>query len=286
MQERKRVRIQALWLIVTMLQGYTNAHSKMIHRRLGSSSSNQTKSNSSQYKNPKRGYSSSYDDYYSNEYYSGARDFSVCDGSVVKVYELYVLCDSPYTFYYGNGAHRNSPVCNYGDKVTFQVRFRVTDDLQENAPIYTTIAIYDDQKALLLSTDPLKLCEDYVGSACTYAGYYKFSTRMRLPYPSSDSSSAQFLPQIHMAFSTQADYGYNLGAMNIQCQQWNDGASWLPNKRPRSALQAFVVDYGLLLISCTGISALCVFLWKQAGLQLSGTCCTGSEKSSIFIDLH
>ena len=227
---------------------------------------------------------------YNTEYYYGARDFSVCDGSVVKVMELYLLCDSPYTFYYGNGANRHSPVCNYGDKVSFEVRFRVTDDIQDNEPIYVTMAMYDDQDQLLASTEPANLCDDFVGSDCTSAGYYKFSSRMRLPYPASETySEERFLPQMHMAFSTSSDSGYNLGAMNIECEQWDevtDGTTWLANNPPKSGINGFLSDYGLLVLSCVVLGSLASFLWRRAAEQSLAAAHVLPSAPSNFIGLE
>jgi hypothetical protein len=276
----RRPGLCSIWLTLAILQGLTEARNNLL-RRL-----------SSNYRRNNNGYTSynhyggtSSSNFYGGGYYNGARDFSVCDDSVVKVLELYILCDSPYTFYYGNGASRHSPFCTYGDKISFEVRFTVTDDIQENEPIYTTIAIYDDKQNVLTSTEPTNLCEEYVGNACTNAGYYTFSSRMRLPYPPSETSKdASFLPQMHIAFSTQPDFGYNLGAMNIECEKWDSsGASWLANKRRRSPLESFMVDYGLLVVSCLFLSGLCAFVWRQAGIRISYTSCNNLDKSSSFI---
>jgi len=220
------------------------------------------------------------------DFYNGARDFTVCDDSVVKVTALYAVCDSPYTFYYGNGANRNSPVCNYGDKLSFEVRFQVVDDILDDSSIFVTMAVYDDQNQLLISIDPVYLCEDLVGYECTSAGYYGFTYyRLRLPYPyesndnqynnnnddysssSSSGGSSRFLPKIQMAFSTKDDSGYNLGALNLECVDWggNDNyVEWSKLKPQRSPLQAFFVDYGMLLGSCAMVVAVSAFVWHQA----------------------
>ncbi|GKY96150.1 hypothetical protein MPSEU_000575000 [Mayamaea pseudoterrestris] len=278
-------------MIVALMQSRSRAQIDIVRRRLGSSTSS---SNNSRNRN---GYRSSYNNRYYNSdsseqnYYNGARDFSVCDDSVVKVLELYILCDSPYTFYYGNGANRHSPVCNYGDRISFEVRFQVQDDIQENEPIYATIALYDDQGNFLSSTDPTNLCNEYVGSDCTYAGYYKFSSRMRLPYPSSDGSyTERFLPQMHVAFSTREDSGYNLGAMNIECDQWNDitdGATWLADRPQRSRMEGLVLNYGMLILSCTMLMSLAYCLWRQASHQrmANGNANLLLERQTCFIAL-
>lgn len=224
---------------------------------------------------------------YSSQFYNGARDFTVCDNSVVRVTALYAICDSPYTFYYGNGANRNSPICDYGDKLSFEVRFQVVDDIQDDT-IFVTMAVYDEQNNLLVSINPVYLCEDLVGQDCTSSGYYGFTYyRLRLPYPydsgrnnqnnnydddtysSSSSSGGQFFPRVQMAFSTKADSGYNLGALNVECQYWEDGSDnnyveWSRNKPKRSPLESFIIDYGILLASCTMVMAVAGFIWHQA----------------------
>lgn len=219
-----------------------------------------------------------------SNFYNGARDFTVCDESVVRVRELYLICDSPYTFYYGNGANRNSPVCNYGDKLSMELSFQVTDDIKDSDNIYVTMAVYDDQGNILISVDPVHLCDDLVGYECVNQGYYGFIYRLRLPYPSNDnnvqstsassysSSSSnnggRFLPYVHMAFSTRADSGYNLGALNIQCAQWNPNepsyVSWSLNKSSRSPLESFTADYTILLASCLTLMMISLFVWFQA----------------------
>lgn len=47
----------------------------------------------------------------------------ICKDGIVQVTSLQTVCDSPYTFYYGNGANRNSESCNYGDKATITAYF-------------------------------------------------------------------------------------------------------------------------------------------------------------------
>ena len=99
----------------------------------------------------------------SNAGYNNSRNYepqslklNVCADSVVTVTYMSVLCDSPYTFYYGNGANRNSVVCDYGDKATLRVRFTVLDDLQEDdTEIFVTMAAFGNTSDLLIRTNPV-----------------------------------------------------------------------------------------------------------------------------------
>jgi hypothetical protein len=195
----------------------------------------------------------------------------VCKDSVVRVTQLVVLCDSPYTFYYGNGAHRNSITCNYGDKLSMQVQFQVVDDIQQDNYVYVSMGIYDNQNNLLLTVDPADLCRDYVGTQCTLAGYYSFSTRVRLPYPNEAvTSNDMFSPQVHMAFSTNKDSGYNLGAVNIECAAWDPNdpsyAPWTRRTR-RPPFQTFVIQYGMLVATGCFLLALGSFIWQHASIS-------------------
>lgn len=158
---------------------YNNNYQQQQNQKYGN---NQYYGNNNQYSNNYN--KNNNNNRYGSAIYSGTRDFSVCDDSVVRVTALYAVCDSPYTFYYGNGANRNSPVCNYGDKLSFEVDFQVVDDIQDASTIFVTMAVYDDQGNLLVSVDPVYLCDDLVGYDCTSAGYYGFTYyRLRLPYP-------------------------------------------------------------------------------------------------------
>jgi hypothetical protein len=177
----------------------------------------------------------------------------VCPDSVVQVNKVEWSCDSPYTWYYGSGAHRNSATCDYGDKMSLTIKFQVVATIEDASvnDIFTTMAIYDDSDNLLSFTTPDYLCKNYVNADCTVAGTYSFTTRLTLTRPnsngddevsvsgSSGSSSNNnyygygvdssyhgkvnnFYPVLSMAFSTKMDSGYNLGALNVECKEWNE----------------------------------------------------------------
>jgi hypothetical protein len=194
---------------------------------------------------------------------------NVCANSVVQVTSVNIACSSPYTFYYGNGAHRNSVYCDYLDKATVNVNFQVIDNIEEESDIYMTMAIRDQNRNLLAVIDPSYLCNDYVGSSCTSAGKYSFSTKVRLQNPSGgqSSNSESFLPIIQMAFSTKPNHGYNLGALNTACKEWDnnqpDFVSWRTHKRSSGA-RLFWQRNGALLGTCFVLTGVIAFVWTQS----------------------
>lgn len=202
-----------------------------------------------------------------NYFYDKNLAIEVCKNSVIAVTYMAILCDSPYTFYYGNGANRNSPVCDYGDKAVFSVTIKVFDDLQEGDDnVYFTMAAFDDAGNLLTSTTPENLCRDYIGQDCTKAGIYTFEKKLKFGTPSYGTQS-KFYPEIHMAFSTKSDSGYNLGAVNMECQEAdaNQSASVAWSKQSSmSATRDFVSEYGMLIGTCVVISLISGFVWIRS----------------------
>mmetsp|Transcript_15462 Transcript_15462/g.29248 ORF Transcript_15462/g.29248 Transcript_15462/m.29248 type:complete len:310 (+) Transcript_15462:84-1013(+) len=192
----------------------------------------------------------------------------VCDDSVVQVTSVTILCTSPYTFYYGNGAHRNDIVCNYGDKANVEVQFQVIDDIGEVSDFYMTMALADQEGHLLAVTDPAFVCNDYVGGSCTKAGSYSFTTKLRLETPEYYSTrNKNFVPNIKMAFSTMSNHGYNLGALNTECKAWDNErpsyVSW--SNHPRATGQRlFFQRNGALVGTCAMLSIIIAFVWVQS----------------------
>jgi len=98
------------------------------------------------YQNQPNQYQSSNNElYFSDQYdengnpadlYGGFPTVEACENSAIQVRKMEVLCDSPYTFYYGNGANQNSPLCDYGDKATISVQFRVVADLDSYSDVF------------------------------------------------------------------------------------------------------------------------------------------------------
>lgn len=172
----------------------------------------------------------------------------------------------PSTFYYGNGANRNSPVCDYGDKATFTVEYSIDDDIDQVNDFYMTMAVYDSIGNVLASTQPQFLCARYVGSDCRAAGSYSFTAKVK--FAVYDYNVTNFRPELRMAFSTAADHGYNLGAVNTECPQWEDPSQafveWNKHTQP-SFIKVYFTEYGLFAFAAIGIALLMLFLRGQAG---------------------
>jgi hypothetical protein len=267
-----------------------------------------------QYQNPYANNNNGYSGYSSSSgggvaySYGGSQQkmaMNVCKDSVVQVNKVEWSCDSPYTWYYGSGAHRNSATCDYGDKMTMTIKFQVVANIDEASvnDIFATMAIYDDAENLLSYTSPDYLCKNLVSNTqCTYAGTYSFTTKLTLSRPnsedmevsdstsnsnyygygsdasSSSSSSSStssyyhgkvnnFYPVLQMAFSTKQDSGYNLGALNVECKEWNEQypsyVAW-SNQPSKTRTREILATYGLLMGTSLLLVAIIAFVWKQA----------------------
>lgn len=199
------------------------------------------------------------------KYSSYAMKRENCENSVVRVSRLQTSCNSPYTFYYGNGAHRKSPTCAYGDKATFTISFTVTDDIEEVYDFYMTVAAFDPEGQLLAVSSPESVCTSYVGYDCTVAGRYTITKDMQFDYL--NQNHADFVPVLRVAFSTMADSGYNLGAVNTQCRQWNeetpDYVQW-KGMQTQSGWDRFWARYGLLLFSISAVLAMAFYVYRKS----------------------
>lgn len=188
-----------------------------------------------------------------------------CNG-IVQITSLEVLCDSPYTFYYGNGAHRNSAYCDYGDKATIKVSFYVTDDLGDTT-IYMQMGAYTDNDEELFKSQSVDVCGSYVGSSCSYEASYSFSKQVQFAYI--DGDQTQFVPFMEFAFSSQADGGYNLGGANIDCDMSNQDyfIDWMNGRTNSTVLQyrtqSFLSNYGILLGTIAVLGFFVFLLVKQ-----------------------
>lgn len=190
-----------------------------------------------------------------------------CEKGVVQVTSISLLCNSPYTFYYGNGANRQSQVCDYGDKANIEVTFSVTDDLEDGTDIYMKMAAFNEGEQLYRG-DSVELCYNFVGSSCTTAGEYTFKKKIQFAYID-DGTYAKFVPTLEIAFSDSADGSYRLGGVNIECAEdedddqnivnWSD--SDLQGTASRSHVESFFLDFGILIGTVIVISGFSLFLF-------------------------
>lgn len=190
--------------------------------------------------------------------------FSICNDAAIQVQNLTFYCDSPYTFYYGNGAHRKSDTCDYGDKVTVSMKFYVAQAVESN--IYMELAAYDNADEQLFLAGSMDLCNDYVGKSCNEVGYYSFSTKVQFAYI--DGEETQFAPNWEVSFSDADDGGFDLGGVNVQCDtdqssyvEWQNARGNRTNFHERT--ESFAQEYGILLLTCISLAVLGIVLLTQ-----------------------
>lgn len=196
------------------------------------------------------------DDYYNDEF-----KMNVCQKGLAVVNFLEVLCDSPYTFYYGNGAHRNSRTCDYGDKVSISISLDVVQDLDEGETIYLKMGAYSPSNEELYLSDPEDLC---ASEDCYYEGTYNFTKKIQFAYI--DGEDSQFVPYLEMAFSSETDGGYDLGGVNVNCN--NNFIDWASGRTNTTLLhiktQSFISNYGILLGTILVLGVFAMLLMRQA----------------------
>ena len=196
-------------------------------------------------------------------YQSCPSPISSCSSSVVQVYDISWVCNSRYTYRWGNGAHVNSILCANQDYATFSVSFYVVDTITEVSDIYVSMAIQDYKtRNIIQSRAPCYLC-NMVGTSCTGKGDYTFSMDFRIVNNGDSSSSDDFCPVLIMAFSTEEDSGYNLGAVNMECEEWDNAlATWTETHTvtPRDWLR----NYGMILATGICLIIFSGFVWQQA----------------------
>lgn len=189
---------------------------------------------------------------------------SICSNAAIQVHNLTYYCDSPYTFYYGNGAHRKSETCDYGDKVTVSMKFYVAEAVEST--IYMQLAAYDNADEQLLLAGSMDLCYDFVGKSCNSVGYYSFSTKVQFAYI--DGEETQFVPNWEVSFSDAIDGGFDLGGVNVQCDtDQNAYFNWQSTRSNRTIFhertETFVQDYGILIVTCVSLAVLGIVLLNQ-----------------------
>jgi hypothetical protein len=194
-----------------------------------------------------------------------------CEDSLIQVLNITVSCDSPYTFYYGNGANRNSPVCNYGDKVKVTVSF----DVQEyvDSTIYMQMSAYTGADEQLYLGDSVDVC-DYVGSSCNFRGEYSFMRQIQFAYV--DGEQKKFVPLFEIAFSKYQDGSFDLGGVNVDCEMEESYIDWQYSRSNSTLLkirtETFAQEYGILLatvIALVVMGSVLVSQNKEAGEDIT-----------------
>jgi hypothetical protein len=210
------------------------------------------------------GYYANGDDGSSNtaSVYSTGAKVEPCEKGVVQVTSISLLCNSPYTFYYGNGANRQSQVCDYGDKANIEVSFTVTDNLDEGTDVYMKMAVFYGGEQLYRG-DSVELCYNFVGGSCTAAGEYTFKKKIQFAYV--DGTYTKFVPTLEIAFSDSADGSYRLGGVNIDCVEDEDDdqyiVEWSNSDEGESKVESFFLDFGILIGTVVVISGFALFLF-------------------------
>lgn len=238
----------------------------------------------------RRTYYQQYDDYvsdYANDYVNYT-PLEICEDLIVQVTSIQTVCDSPQTFYYGSGVNRNSMTCNYGDKATTTVYFDVTEDLY-NTNIYVVMSVYAGYGNEVLTATSPKNLKKYVGYSCNVAGSYSYTYSTTL----SSSGSGSFVPYIQIAFSSETNGDYNLGAANIPCR-WDDQefGEWteITAKSSQFTSRDFAIEYGILIGTvafCLSFVAIFAKVTKdrmnQRSAKLTNDIQTDDKGSSLII---
>jgi hypothetical protein len=129
------------------------------------------------------------------------------------------------------------------------------------------MAAYDDNCNLLATTYPELKGEEYVGSECTKQGSYSFVYKLKFNTPSGGDRT-QFIPVVQMAFSTQGDSGYNLGAVNLECLPWDEDypiyMSWRKPETKGEKIVVFIVNNGMFIFTAAMLSYFVYYMWNQS----------------------
>jgi len=207
--------------------------------------------------------------------YSGNAVDVFCNNSVLAITSLSLLCNSPYTYYYGNGVRRNSATCEYGDRVAISMTLEVFADVDDDMTIYATMGIYTDSERLYKS-DSVDLCKAWVGRSCRSAGTYSFTKYTTFPYVAGGSTTT-FIPLVEIGFSTEADGDFDLGGINIVCTENGDnymegasGAEGSINFAYSRQAGTFGNNYGILLGTVVVVAFFAMILLHQKTEDKSG----------------
>jgi hypothetical protein len=200
-----------------------------------------------------------------------------CNNPTVEVTNVTILCTSPYSYSYGNSAHQNSKLCDYGDKAFITVHFSVIQDLDSDQHIYMDMGVFSKKENTyqqLYEVRKKELCNTYVGHKCTTAGTYAFAFQASFEVIDGQDIS-MFLPLVSFGFSTKQDDGYNLGGANIDCSYTEEYKQYVPayvtaaeqSKRAwgaGSAASSYALPFGVVMLL---VAAAC-FTWWKLGHQI------------------
>jgi len=214
---------------------------------------------------------------------------SLCEDSVVQITSIDWGCNGQGAYYWGSSNHRSSKICSINDKVTFDVTVVVTDDINEVNDIYVTLAIQDSSNSLILASKTASSLCDLIGSSCTQAGTYQFSVTSKLQDASGSSSSGSyddFCPTLIASFSTEQDSGYNLGAANMECQPWDQFASWQQQLQHHDSPREWISDYGMFLGVAVCLVGFAAFLWHEANRIPTLNSCAVVDPCTMELDQY
>lgn len=217
----------------------------------------------------------------------GYVDVNNCANTIIQVQSAQVTCDSPYQYYYGNGAKRNSYLCDHGDQASITVFFKVLKDLPADQSVFMTMGLYANVAGTyeLTWSDKAANVENYVGHSISKKGKYAFSTRVKMDDDNNVyNENGEFIPVLEMGFSTKQDKLYNLGGMNIECTWDNTYQPYSPNpwwaggkggsfiKASRdtvgSKVAAFFLNLIILIVFLSVIGGICVVVYRKYGDKL------------------
>jgi len=208
------------------------------------------------------------DDYTTDDAMS---QMEVCEDSKIEVTSVYMLCDSPGTFYYGSGKYRNSATCRAGDKAKITLTFDIVEDLEDADPLLTLKAKGDSEEVTIYRN--ARLCylgtlKSTSGSSCAAAGSYTVSSQFYWSNENSnyDTSSQAFSPYISVGYHEEKNPDvYDLGGANTDKCEGDSVTTWTPTVINGSASPVFSFLWSfLILIGTIGILGMFAwYLWRR-----------------------
>ena len=203
---------------------------------------------------------------------NAAQSEVACNSTYIAVHSLSILCDSPYTYYYGNGAHRNSETCDYGDKATITMTLDVLQGLDYNTTIYVSMAVSTSEE-ILFQISYVDLCANWIGKECNTARTYKLSQGIQLAYVNGGTST-KFTPFVEIGLSSAVNGDYDFGGLNIVCSTSTKGTTeslikhWIGENATiayYNGAGTFGNSYGILVGTVVVVAVFALVLVKQNG---------------------